>query len=179
MTPSIVYAHVRAEQDRSRRDHRTAHERRRARERCEDLTEHLGRMALPPRDPDQAADLLRRTAGRGPRDRIARHRAAPDATAATTAADHSQPCIASTWSSRSLTRPSADDWITPDARSLALDLAAVLVARVEAQGRRPLFVPLLPIPLSPNRSHPCRRMSPPGLAYIDEAVLPIRRQCKE
>lgn len=65
MTSSIVYAPVRAEQDRIRRDHRAAQERRltrqRARRRCEDLAELLGQMALRPRDPDQAADLLRRS----------------------------------------------------------------------------------------------------------------------
>jgi hypothetical protein len=62
---SHVYAPVRAEQDRIRRDHRAAQEcrlaRRRARRRCEDLAELLGRMALRPRDPDQTADLLRRS----------------------------------------------------------------------------------------------------------------------
>lgn len=61
----IVYGLVQAEQDRIRRDHRTAQERRRtrqrARQRYEDLTELLGGMALHPCDPDQAADLLRRT----------------------------------------------------------------------------------------------------------------------
>jgi uncharacterized membrane protein YccC len=60
-----VYAPVRAEQDRIRRDHQGAQQRRlarlRARRRCEDLAELLGRMALRPRDPDQAADLLRRS----------------------------------------------------------------------------------------------------------------------
>jgi hypothetical protein len=62
---SHVYAPVRAEQDRIRRDHRAAEQRRlarlRARRRCEDLAELLGQMALRPRDPDQAADLLRRS----------------------------------------------------------------------------------------------------------------------
>jgi hypothetical protein len=62
---SHVYAPVRAEQDRIRRDHRAAQVRRlarlRARRRCEDLAELLGQMALRPRDPDQAADLLRRS----------------------------------------------------------------------------------------------------------------------
>jgi hypothetical protein len=57
----IVYGLVQAEQDRIRRDHRTAQERCRTRQRYEDLTELLGGMALHPCDPDQAADLLRRT----------------------------------------------------------------------------------------------------------------------
>jgi hypothetical protein len=65
MTSGVVYAPVRAEQDRIRRDHRAAQERRlvrrRARRRCEDLAELLGQMALRPRDPDQTADLLRRS----------------------------------------------------------------------------------------------------------------------
>jgi hypothetical protein len=60
-----VYAPVRTKQDRIRRDHRAAQERRlarqRARRRCEDLAELLGQMALRPRDPDQTADLLRRS----------------------------------------------------------------------------------------------------------------------
>jgi hypothetical protein len=60
-----VYAPVRTEQDRIRRDHRAAQERRlarqQARRRCEDLVELLGQMALRPRDPDQTADLLRRS----------------------------------------------------------------------------------------------------------------------
>ena len=62
---SHVYALVRAEQDRIRRDHRAAQEHRlarlRARRRCEDLAELLGRMVLRRRDPDQTADLLRRS----------------------------------------------------------------------------------------------------------------------
>jgi hypothetical protein len=62
---SHVYAPVRAEQERIRRDHRAAQQRRlarlRARRRCKDLAELLGQMALRPRDPDQAADLLRRS----------------------------------------------------------------------------------------------------------------------
>jgi hypothetical protein len=61
----ILYAPVRAQQDRIRRDHRAAQVRRlarlRARRRCEDLAELLGQMALRPRDPDQTADLLRRS----------------------------------------------------------------------------------------------------------------------
>jgi hypothetical protein len=65
MTSGIIYAHVRAEQDRIRRDHKTAQERRqarhRARQRCEDLTEFLGRLRCPRWHPDEAADLLRRT----------------------------------------------------------------------------------------------------------------------
>jgi hypothetical protein len=60
-----VYAPVRAEQNRICRSHRAAQVRRlarlRARRRCEDLAELLGQMALLPRDPDQAADLLRRS----------------------------------------------------------------------------------------------------------------------
>jgi hypothetical protein len=65
MTPGIVYAHIRAVQDRIRRDHRTAEEHRQAcqwaSERCEDLAALVGRMALPPHDPDETADLLQRT----------------------------------------------------------------------------------------------------------------------
>ena len=65
MTSGSLYGPVRAEQDRIRRDHRAAQGRHlarwRARRRCEDLAELLGQMALRPRDPDQTADLLRRS----------------------------------------------------------------------------------------------------------------------
>jgi hypothetical protein len=60
-----IYAPLRAEQDRIRHAHRATHRcrlaRLRARRRCEDLAELLGQMALRPRDPDQTADLLRRS----------------------------------------------------------------------------------------------------------------------
>jgi hypothetical protein len=56
---------VRAQQDCIRRNDRAAQERRlarlRARRRCEDLSEFLGRLAFQPRDRDQTADLLRRS----------------------------------------------------------------------------------------------------------------------
>jgi hypothetical protein len=60
-----VYAPIRAQQERIRGDHRAAQQRDlarlRARRRCEDLAELLGQMAPRPRDPDQTADLLRRS----------------------------------------------------------------------------------------------------------------------
>jgi hypothetical protein len=135
----IVYARVRAEQDRIRRDHRTAQERRQARQRarqgCEDLTELLGRMALPPRDPDQAADLLRRTRAAaheieglvtGRRDQPRRRRRQR----ITPAVLHRLDVVVEELDEA--VRDALDDESnTPDARSLALDLTAILLAGVE------------------------------------------------
>jgi hypothetical protein len=135
------YAPVRAEQDRIRRDHRAAQGRRlarlRARRRCEDLTELLGQITLLPRDPDQATDLLRRTWA-----------AAHEIEWLVTGACGARP---RRWQPQQITHRTLncleqiveeldeairdamdDEWDTPDARALALELTAVLVAGVDA-----------------------------------------------
>jgi hypothetical protein len=140
MTCGTVFSRVQAGQDRIHRDHRTAQDRRqapqRARQRCEDLTELPGSMALRPSDPDQAADLLRRTrpaaheierlvTGRRyqPR-RQRRPRITP-------AALHRLDVVVQELD-EAIRHALDDEWDTPYARSLVLDLTAILVAAVEA-----------------------------------------------